>query len=678
MPSRKNKRFAKKKGKASLKKTFSKKRIVGGFNDGAFALSIGNNQNGVAPAPTGDVKNEENNLPVAQAQAQPTAAQAATGQENTSLWSSFIPSPSVASQNNATSNSSSWSSYLPGATASTSSAAPPAAPQTRDSPEVVNMLANTGELERLKAMVERHPEFKDGVTGFFPIPAITRAFDGIKENGNDIDDPQNSKRADIILYLISKGADTSSITATSASPKVMTYIINNMPDDVPDDAQEKIKKISFELSKLSVVAKPIPEGKKKKYGAILSRILSNFTDESAKELLISIAKDGTVGDLIDFIEMINNKQKAINDFINYQQGEVKLTPLMVACINNNTDIVKKMLSTENISPTINDTILKHTILLNKDSSSNTFLHHAAQNAGLIDIIAGCLQNIKEKDIEHIDDLKTELAKAKNSKGETVFSIVCNMEPTQSDLIKKLDDTKLITEKDDIHNPGFKILEQKFNDLKTLIEHPDYTTNNTTAVISSNKKNYTEYLTLFKNIGYSLFNVRFADNTGFEQIYLQRWDNILKPNDKNYTYKSDKCKKYSVSSCVPTDVEYKGAFDALLEKIKNINNSLGGIYIVTYKSVCDAIQKKYGIFDTINKNPQFKGVDIKYFVNNSDNNTTVKYEEEYDEIRKPLDDYILTKFEEELLRTVDKDNLNRNTPGYKVKSKYCKELHFLAK
>ena len=40
MPSRKNKRFAKKKGKASLKKTFSKKRIVGGLNQYALADSI--------------------------------------------------------------------------------------------------------------------------------------------------------------------------------------------------------------------------------------------------------------------------------------------------------------------------------------------------------------------------------------------------------------------------------------------------------------------------------------------------------------------------------------------------------------------------------------------------------------------------------------------------------------
>ena len=557
--------------------------------------------------------------------------------------------------------------------------------KTGDSPEGVNILAYTGELEKLKAMVERSDKLKDGVTGFFPTPAISRAFDGIKENGNNITensnnitDKENKNRADIILYLISKGADVSSITATSASPQVMSYIIQNIPDHVPDAVHEKIKNISLELgNSMSVAAPEVPVKTLKKYGTKIAQLAMNFTDESANKLLISIANDGTVGDLIDFYRVIVGKKKSINDFINYQQVDAKLTPLMVACINNNTEIVKKILSTENISSTINDTILRHTILSTKDADGNTFLHHAAYHYTLLDVIADYLQKISENDSHGIGTQKEFLSKEKNSSNDTAFSIVCKNNTTQFDLIKKLNDTGLIPEKDDISNPGFLELEKRFNELKTTMESTDYIMKYDPLTTSGHKAEIKEYLTLFKTIEYSLFNIRFADGTNFEQIYLQRWDNVLIKNDNKYNYKSDECIKNMFRSCDPKEDKYKIAFDLLLTKISQANKTLEGIYVVTYKIVCDAIQKKYGIFDTINGS-QFRNADKYYFINNSNNKDNIMYEEEYDEIRKPLDDYILSIFEEELLRTVDQHNLKLKTSEYKFKSKYCKELGSMEK
>uniref|UniRef100_A0A6C0H2Z7 Uncharacterized protein n=1 Tax=viral metagenome TaxID=1070528 RepID=A0A6C0H2Z7_9ZZZZ len=725
MPSRKNKRFAKKKGKASLKKTFSKKRIVGGLNDYALVGSI-NKPYSVEPVPMANVKNDENDLstlesttpqtevaqpavaqpaptvapaaaPAVAQPAQPVpapapAAEAAAAAQNDSSFFSYLSSPSVAPKNNTTPNSSFWSSYLPSATAPSATAPSATAPsatapsataasatsQTVDSPETVNMLAYTGELEKLKAMVERNPNFKDGVTGFFPIPAISRAFDGIREHGNNITGPENIKRADIILYLISKGADVSSITATSASPEVMSYIIQNIPDDVPDAVHEKIKNISFELgNSMSVAAPEVPVKTLKKYYKDIGKVNNNFTDESANKLLISIANDGTVGDLIDFYRVIVGKKKSINDFINYQQVEAKLTPLMVACINNNTEIVKKILSTENISSTINDTILRHTILSTKDAYGNTFLHHAAYHYTLLDVIADYLQKISENDSHGIGTQKEFLSKAKNSSNDTAFSIVCKKEPTQFNLIKKLNDTGLIPEKDDISNPGFLELEKRFNELKTIMESTDYITKYDPETKKAHKAEIKEYLTLFKTIGYSLFNVRFADGTNFEQIYLQRWDNVLRKNDKKYIYKSVNCKKNTFSSCDPIEADYKEDFNSLLTKISQANTTLDGIYVVTYKSVCDGIQKKHGIFDTINAS-QFKEVDKNYFIDNSGNNPVVIYEENGDEIRNDVDKYIRDVFEEEFLKKIDRMNFKNKTKDYIGKSKRCNSLYIKSK
>jgi hypothetical protein len=452
-----------------------------------------------------------------------------------------------------------------------------------------------------------------------------------------------------------------------------------MPDDVPDAVHEKIKNISFELgNSMSVAAPEVPVKTLKKYYKDIGKVNNNFTDESANNLLISIAKDGTVGDLIDFYRVIVGKKIPIKKFINYQQVEAKLTPLMVACINNNTEIVKKILSTENISSTINDTILRHTILSTKDAYGNTFLHHAAYHYTLLDVIADYLQKISENDSHGIDTQKEFLSKAKNSTDDTAFSIVCKQETTQFNLIKKLNATGLIPEKDDIRNKGFLELEKRFNDLKTTMESTGYISEFDPATINKHKAEIKEYLTLFKTIGYSLFNVRFADGTNFEQIYLQRWDNVLRKNDNKYNYKSDKCiNKHYLGSCNLKEDDYKKDFDSLLKKISQANTTLDGIYVVTYKSVCDAIQKKYGIFDTINAS-QFKEVDKNYFIDNSGNNPAVIYEENGDEIRNDVDKYIRDVFEEEFLKKIDRMNFKNETKGYTGRSKRCNSLYIKTK
>ena len=680
MPSRKNKRFAKKKGKASLKKTFSKKRIVGGLNTDAFALSINpsniyNNQTSVEPAPMGDVKNDANVSTLESTT--PTVSETAPGPPSTlatetapgppsTLATAPVSRPEPAPE---PAQSSIWTSFL-------SNVSAPVAPQTGDSPEAVNMLANTGELEKLKEMVERNPTFKDGVTGFFPIPAISRAFDGIIAHGNNITEPENIKRADIILYLISKGANTSSITATSASPEVMKYIIGKVLEkDKNNSIGDLLRKIPKTASNIK---NEIVDSSKQltDYNSDINILNENFNEDKAKELLISISKDGTVKNFEDFFTIFVGDEsiKNINEYLDYKNKENK-TPLMVACENNNPGIVKKMLSTEPISKELpTDIASEHISFISSPNKTSNFIHYAAAtyNIKLMEIIIDGLK--KKTDIFQI------IFNYIDENGDTAFSIICKKSENHNntmELIKLLKNNNLIPDTSIIDNRGFNILEEKFFRLNNEINSTEFPSK---TQIFKDKLNdsYKNCLELFDIMDYNIYNTivfRFAQKIGFEQIYLQMWDTLLK--GKITSYNSNECKRISrIRSCDYNEEILLELFNRLLKKIEVINKSLDEKHTVTYKSVCDAIQKKYGIFGIINSNNnrQFVDVDKQYFRINS-GNTTVTYEEEYDEIRNPVDKYVAEKFEEEFLKLVDKSNLTTKTKNYTVKSKLCKSFSF---
>ena len=398
-------------------------------------------------------------------------------------------------------------------------------------------LSYHGKMDELQAKISSGASNVEG--DYFALPpwnamtniqAALKGIDADKKKGTD--DPTNTVRMDIIMYLIENEAKTdylfNYLKQYPLSKGYLTVWMDRLLETgAHDDLVESLAEIQTSTDSTPSVAT-------KDYKAEMNAIFvtkKNTDPNAPKNMLFTVAKDGSPDNMT---KMILNYRQDINAV-----DESTKTPLMVAAENGNLGVVKVIFENEKI---------QMNLLENKqDKEGDTALTIACNvqpvNKEVVEYLAGKVDvkiinnngdgahDILERHKKYIDDKinSKEYANATNSSTKAA-------DKAQVDVLKSL-----------ITTVKAKMPTQAQAQSKT----------NAMPVVDNKK--------LLKDGLVKYINDKFKDK------YLQFIDVEMRNVDKNWVFISS-CKNYTFSKCKTSDQLNTDKYDLYLQIVKYYNET----------------------------------------------------------------------------------------------------------